>query len=519
MQPSLSKAIDGNINGLCWNFANQLGSGKTTNALLAISLAQSVVIARLAGYPPSPPEASFIVSLPIAPLPTGILWNPAATDVICVLSRQKCLVVSGVGTDECRFCMPVAEMLPPSNASSSSSLLSFSSSSSSISSSSLSTGCWSRNGHQLLVACNKIIQAWTWKDIDAIRSDGQGQATARRRTWKGLSEKSGDILALCCFDDDHLVVTTGIPILTSISSDIAEEDLSERVDSDDGLIINPTQPSKHPLFNIHDCYTVSDASGGRLVILNIKNKQWTISFEVTLTGLMSPDLVAVEGKDVVVGGHYSDQLWRYSMEMNDETLTDNKRLKLPLETRVKGICSISGNNSSQFLAILSTFSKSSGLDHHVFLPSSNMITAPCTLNYLDFDSQQIESKQSQDDSKKSLQQPTAKSESKEHRLQEPLQGLTNKGDEESLKSLMRDCIFALRKEGSEISPIAVKSNNAAASDLVETLGALDSLFESCKVTEDQNNLNLEIKDNSARQRMMQSILDNKQKRGLIDLVT
>lgn len=204
------------------------------------------------------------------------------------------------------------------------------------------------------------------------------------------------------------------------------------------------------------------------------------------------------------------------MGMNDETLTDNKRLKLPPETRVKGICSISGNNSSQFLAILSTFSKSSGLDHHVFLPSSNMITASCTLNYLDFDSQQIENKQSQDDSKKSLQQPTAKSESKEHRLQEPLQGLTNKGDEESLKSLMRDCIFALRKEGSEISPIAVKSNNDTASDLVETLGALDSLFESCKVTEDQNNL--EIKNNSACERMMQSVLDNKQKRGPIDLV-
>ena len=51
-----------------------------------------------------------VITLPYAPLFTGVLWNPASFNVLTLLTKDKCFLFTGIGTDQCKFCLPHGEL-------------------------------------------------------------------------------------------------------------------------------------------------------------------------------------------------------------------------------------------------------------------------------------------------------------------------------------------------------------------------------------------------------------------------
>ncbi|CAL1544512.1 unnamed protein product [Lymnaea stagnalis] len=272
---------------------------------------QNVTVWRVTGVLP---KLSFkqVRKINVRPIPQGCLWNPV-NDVLCLVSKQQCSFYFKHDTDKGSYGFPTLE------------------------SGKISSGCWSTDGHKLVLCVGAVLLVYRWSNVS--QAIGQFSASA----WK-IPGLDAQIVSISPVLNDAVVVAAEVPLENLFKREQGviklPDVIGQEVIKDD--IIRPNSSLTPNLFNLQLDAQTGNQTGSSLSLINLGDgtcEPLPLS-TVPLKGVLTPDILLYEKNSqcVIVGSNTQSQLHIFALL--EKHLAYCGDVQLEKSQRPKGLCSM-----------------------------------------------------------------------------------------------------------------------------------------------------------------------------------
>lgn len=274
---------------------------------------QNVTVWRVTG---DLPKLSFkqVRKINVRPIPQGCLWNPV-NDVLCLVSKQQCSFYFKHDSDKGSYGFPTLE------------------------SGKISSGCWSTDGHKLVLCVGAVLLVYRWPNIS--QAIGQFSASA----WK-IPELDAQIVSISPVLNDAVVVAAEVPLESFFKRDkevIQLPDvIGQEVTKDDVIRPDRSVSLSSNLFNLQLDSQTGSQTGSSLSLINLSDgtRDPIVLSTVPLKGVLTPDVLLYEKNSqcVIVGSNTQSQLHIFALL--EKHLAYCGDVQLEKSQRPKGLCSM-----------------------------------------------------------------------------------------------------------------------------------------------------------------------------------